>query len=292
VRRGGAAHGVGRAGAGAAGLLAVALVAACSGGHGTVLPTTAAPATTSTLAPTTTVDPTNVQLPGVAGQVTLPPVAVTPGPAALNGTVVDDTGAAVAAATVQLQRVVGSQSASTQVTTAPDGTWSVQGILGGVYRVRAWRAPDLAQPSAKVVFVSATAANPAVALTVDHYTGVTVQAAVAPSPPVAGAPATLLVQVTTAAVGADGVVRQSPQPGAAVALDASGDWSVNGPGTEVTGATGQVTWQATCEAPGPQPVSVSVDGASAVALTLPDCAPAPTTTSTPSSTTTSTTVAR
>jgi hypothetical protein len=248
--------------------------------------TTAAPSTTAAVG--TTVDPAGVQLPAVGGQVTQPPMAVTPGPASLNGTVTDNTGAAVAAATVQLQRIVGAQSASAQVTTAPDGTWSVQGILGGVYRVRAWRTPDLAQPTAKVVFVSGTAANPAVALTVDPYTGTSVQAAVAPNPPGVGAPANLVVAVTTASVGTDGVARQVPEAGAVVAIDASGDWSITGAGTQTAGANGQVAWQATCEAPGPQAVSVSVDGAAAVGLTLPACASPPTTTTAAASTTTST----
>jgi hypothetical protein len=256
-----------------------------------VPPTTTA--ATSTTAPTaTTVDPTGVQLPVVAGQVTAPPIAVTPGPASLNGTVTDNTGAAVAAATVQLERIVGAQSASTEVTTAPDGTWSVQGILGGVYRVRAWRTPDLAQPAARVVFVSGTAANSAVALTVDPYTGVSIQAAVAPNPPGVGAPANLVVEVTTASVADDGVVRQAPEVGAVVAIDASGDWSITGAGTQTAGANGQVVWQAMCEAPGPQPVSVSVDGAGAVGLTLPACAAPPTTTIATTSTTTPTSVPR
>ncbi|HVM67766.1 MAG TPA: hypothetical protein VMU14_23025, partial [Acidimicrobiales bacterium] len=259
----------------AAGLLAAGLVAACSGGRAPVPPPTTTGPTSTTGPAATTVDPASVQLPVVGGQVTEPPIAVTPGPASLNGTVTDTTGAAVAAATVQLQRIVGARSASTQVTSAPDGTWSVQGILGGVYRVRAWRVPDLAQPAATVVFVSATAANPAVVLTVDPYAGTSVQAAVAPNPPPVGTPANLVVEVTTASVGDDGVARQVPEPGAVVAIDASGDWSITGAGTQTTGPNGQVAWEATCEAPGQQAVSVSVDGATAVGLALPACAAPP-----------------
>ncbi len=276
----------------AAGLL-VAGVAACSGGHARVPPTTAAPTTSST--PTTVADVATVQLPTVPGQTTEPTIAISPGTASLGGTVVDDKGAPVGAATVSLQRVVGSRLAAAQVTTGPDGTWGVQGVLGGVYRIRAWRPPDLAQPSATVVFVPATGAPPAVTLTVDHYTGTGVQAAISPDPPMLGAPANLLVQVNSASVGSDGVVRQAPVAGAQVTIDATGDWSVDGAALEVTGANGQVVWQATCEAPGPQPVSVSVNGADPVALTLPNCAAPPTTSTTssvvPSSTTTSTTLA-
>jgi len=268
-------------------LISVASVAACSGGHHAAPPTTSAPSTT---APSTTLaDTATVQLPTVPGQTTLAPLAVSPGPASIGGTVVDDTGAPVGAATVSVQRVVGSRVAAAQVTSAPDGTWGVQGILGGAYRVRAWRAPDLAQPSATVVFVPATGTTPALTLTVDHYTGTSVQAAVSPNPPALGAPADLLVQVNSATVGTDGVVRQAPVAGAEVTIDATGDWSVAGPALEVTGANGQVVWQATCESPGPQPVAVTVNGGGSVGLSLPNCAAPPSTTTTSSSSTTSST---
>jgi hypothetical protein len=267
----------------AAGL--VVAVAACSGGHRAVPPTTtAAPSTTTTS--TTLVDAASVQLPTVPGETTVAPVEVTPGPASVNGSVVDDTGAPVGAAIVNLQRIVGGRSASTQVTSASDGTWSVHGVLGGVYRIRAWRAPDLAQPSAAVVFVSATAATPPVALTLAHYTGTTVQAAVSPNPPLIGAPVSLVVQVTSASVGADGVVRQVPLSGSVVSITASGDWAIDGAGEQVVGASGQAAWQATCETVGPQAVAVSVDGAAPVALNIPACAAPATTTSSPSTTST------
>ena len=275
----------------AAGLVVAAGLVACSGGHGRALPTTTAapaPATTST----TFFDAAAVQLPTVPGQTTEPPVAVTPGPASLNGTVTDDTGAPVDAAIVNLERIVGDRSASTQVTTAADGTWGVQGILGGVYRVRAWRAPDLAQAAATVVFVSATA-TPPVQLLVTHFTGTSVQAAVAPNPPPVGAPASIVVQVTSAAVGADGVVRQAALTGAVVVIGATGNWAIDGAASQVVGPSGQVVWQGTCEAPGPQPVSVSVSGAAAVDLGLPACeAPPTTTTSGAPPSTTSTTAKR
>jgi hypothetical protein len=271
-------------------VLVAVVVAACSGGRRAVPPTTtAAPSTTTT--PTTLVDPASVQLGTVPGETTQPPIAVSPGPASISGTVVDDTGAPVGAATVNLERIVNGRSGTTQVTSAADGSWSVQGILGGVYRIRAWRPPDLAQPSATVVFVAAAAATPVVALTLDHYTGTSVQSAVSPNPPPLGAPTSLVVQVTSAAVGSDGVVRQLPLAGAVVAISASGDWAIDGAESQVVGANGQVAWQATCEAAGAQPVSVSVDGAAAVGLTVPPCAAPPTTTTSSPSTTTSTTTA-
>ena len=36
------------------------------------------------------------------------------------------------------------QVASVDATSQPDGRWTIPGILGGRYRLRAWRAPDMA----------------------------------------------------------------------------------------------------------------------------------------------------
>jgi hypothetical protein len=271
----------------AAGVLAVGVVTSCSGGHRKPRPrpTTTTAAATTTTTSTTALNAAAVVLPTVPGQTTVPPVGVTPGPVSVSGTVVDDTGAPVAAATIALQRLVGNQIGSAQVTTAEDGTWNVQGILGGLYRIRAWRPPDLAQPTGAVVFLSATGANHPVALTVQHFTGTTVQTAVSPASPILGMPADIVVQVTAASVGSDGIIRKVPQAGVLVAINASGQWSVDGTPEQPTSSRGQVSWQATCEALGDQALSVSVAGGAPVALTVPPCSPVPTTTTPTSSTT-------
>jgi Carboxypeptidase regulatory-like domain len=270
----------------AAAVLAVGVVTSCSGGHRKrpPPPTTIAASTTTTA--TTVPDHAAVVLPTVPGRTTVAPVGVTPGPAAVNGTVVDDTGAPVAAATVALQRLVGSQIGTAQVTTAEDGTWNVQGILGGLYRIRAWRPPDLAQPTGVVVFLNATGGNHPIALTVQHFAATTVQTAVSPDPPILGLPADIVVQVTAASVGSDGVIHEAPQVGVLVSLTAGGQWSVGGNPDQATGSNGQVSWQVTCEALGPQALSVSVAGGAPAALTVSPCGPVPTTTTPPSSTTT------
>jgi Carboxypeptidase regulatory-like domain len=268
----------------AAAVLAVGVVTSCSGGHRKrpPPPTTVAASTTTTA--TTVPDVAAVVLPTVPGRTTVAPVGVTPGPAAVNGTVVDDTGAPVAAATVALQRLVGSQIGTAQVTTAEDGTWNVQGILGGLYRIRAWRPPDLAQPTGVVVFLNATGGNHPIALTVQHFAATTVQTAVSPDPPILGLPADIVVQVTAASVGSDGVIHEAPQVGVLVSLTAGGQWSVGGNPDQATGSNGQVSWQMTCEALGPQALSVSVAGGAPAALTVSPCGPVPTTTTPPSST--------
>jgi hypothetical protein len=247
-------------------------------------PTTTAASTTTT--PTTRPDYATVNLPGVAGTPAVPAVAVTPGPVTVSGTVTDDTGAPVAAATVALERIVGYAAGQTQVTSAQDGTWTAQGILGGLYRIRAWRPPDLAQPAATVVFLSPTSPPGPIGLHLDRYAQSGVRAAVSPNPPLLGEPVDLVVQVTSTAVGGDGVVRSSPLAGAAVAISAAGQWAVDGDAQQTTSAAGEVVWEATCEALGAQAVSVTVNQGAPVALTVPACAPLPTTTTASTTTTT------
>jgi hypothetical protein len=273
------------------GVVAVALaVAACTGGHVAPPPTTAPPPATTTIPPTT-VDYTAISLAPIAGSTTIPTIAVTPGQATLGGSVVDDTGAAVPGATVDLQRIVGSSVAESTVSTGSLGNWTAHGIAGGVYRVRAWRAPDLSETVPQVVFLGATQTL-TVNLTVSHFTGLTVQSSVAPDPPIIGQPATIAVLVSGATVGNDGVVRAQGQGGVAVQLFGSGSWAISGDPSGVTSSGGYVTWQATCTALGPQPLQVLVDNNQTFPLSLPDCAPVPTTTTVPpTSSTTSTTVA-
>jgi len=270
-------------------LAAVALAAAtalwsCSGHVRAAPPTTSAASTTTTR--TTRPDFATVNLPGVAGTPAVPAVAVTPGPVTVAGTVTDQTGAPVAAATVSLQRIVGAAAGQTQVTSGQDGTWTAQGILGGLYRIRAWRPPDLAQPTATVVFLSPTSAPGPVGLQLDRYGQTNVRAAVSPNPPLLGEPVDLVVQVTSTTVGGDGVVRSTPLVGAAVAISAAGQWAVDGQPQQTTTAAGEVSWQATCEALGDQALSVTVNQGDPVDLAVPVCAPLPTTTAAPSTTTT------
>jgi hypothetical protein len=261
------------------------VAAACSGSqHPHPTP---APVVVSTTTSTTLVDHSTDSLPPIAGETTVPPVAVTPGSASMTGTVLDDTGAAVPGATVGLQRIVGSQLGQTTVLAGPTGTWVAQGILGGLYRVRAWRPPDLAEPAPQILFLADGAAQ-TLNLTVDHYTGISVAASVAPSPPIIGEAANLAVEVSLATVSSDGFVRSQVQPNVEVNLFGEGQWQIVGSTTQLTSASGVASWQGTCESLGAQALSVLINGTQAFPLNLPACAPVPTTTTTTSTSTTTT----
>ena len=253
-------------------------MAACSGDD--PFEPLADPGPVPDVATTTTValgNPTAV-LPGVPGTTTTTAVALGPGRARLRGRVQGPDGP-VAGATVRLERVVGDTVAARDVLTGPDGGWDVPDILGGRYRVRAWRSPDLGATEAEVLFVAA--GDPVeVSLALARLGAVRVDAAVAPSTPVEGEPANLRVRVAVREVGPDGVARDTPRPGVSVTLSGSGGWSVGGSNPGTTGSDGSVLFRLLCTEAGSPPLALNVAGATDVP-SLPGCeAPSPATTTT------------
>jgi hypothetical protein len=233
--------------------------------------------------------PTN--LPAVAegavpGATTSTVPQIGPGAATLNGTVVGPEGP-VGGATVEADRLVGDQVAATQTTTAADGSWTIGSILGGRFRIRAWQQPSLAVTEPQILFLGDHETH-TMTMQLTAYTGPTVAAAFAPDSPVVGQIDNLVVQVTNPTVGSDGVVRNPPQVGVSVTLTDGPQWQVYNGNPLPTDVNGQVLFQVSCQAAGPDPLSAAVGSGAAVELELPDCAP-PTTTLPPTTTTTTTT---
>ncbi|GAC1518133.1 MAG: hypothetical protein NVS1B12_09520 [Acidimicrobiales bacterium] len=266
-------------------LVVIALVAACT--HGGHAGKPVAPPTPLTTDPQTSLpDRSSDSLGNVSGRTTMV-IALTPGRAALNGTVAVTDGTPVPGAVVHLERIVGDQYASADIAAGADGTWNAPGIIGGLYRVRAWRAPDLAQTNPAILFLGATDTS-TVTLRVDKFTGVQVSSAIAPNPPIIASPANLVVAVNVATVGQDGIVRGQGRAGVTLQLFGEGQWSIEGSLSKVTGSGGTASWRLTCTALGPQPLSVLVNGTDAFPLDLPSCSPVPPTTTTPPPTTATT----
>jgi hypothetical protein len=262
--------------------VAVAAVAiACTARRANPGPPPSVPVDSTTVS---TQDPALIDLGHVAGHTTVT-VVMGPGPAMVNGTVVDPTGQPVAGAVVHVERVVDGNVASTNVSTQPDGTWSVPNVLGGQYRVRGWRAPDLAVTDPAVFFLAQSDTH-SVPLQLVHFGGTQATSALAPSPPIIGEPAQLAVQVTTSSVGDDGVVRSAPIPRATVQLFGTGRWGVKGSTERTADAAGVVAWEITCEDLGPQALSVVVNSADVFPLDMAPCSPVPTTTTTTAASTT------
>ncbi|MGH9054698.1 MAG: carboxypeptidase-like regulatory domain-containing protein [Acidimicrobiales bacterium] len=260
-------------------LVAIALPS-CSAVHGLDFP---APPPTSGAGVTQPTFPGNLASAaegGVAGVTTTTAPPIGPGAATLNGTVFAPSGP-VAGATVRADRLVGDASASTETTTAADGSWAITGILGGRYRVRAWLAPNLAATTPLIFFLGASDTH-TMNIELTSFTGTDVASAVAPSPPTQGEPANLVVQVTNPTVGSDGVVRDTPVVGAGVTLDAGAGWAVSSANPAPTDVAGRVLFQVSCLQDGDDPLSVSVGAGVPVALQVPPCgAPPPPATSSP-----------
>jgi hypothetical protein len=269
-----------------ASLVAVCAAAACSSGDPFSSLPDPKPVVTEPTTSTTEADFTKTPLNGVRGSTTTV-VVIGPGPLTIVGRVEAPDGTVVPDAIVQLERVVGASSAETRVPTAPDGTWNAANVLGGRYRIRAWRSPDLATLRPQIVFLE-SGAQRAVTIKLDALGGVRVDSAIAPDPPLVDEYANLKVRVAERSVSADGVIHDAPVVGTAVSLSGSGEWEVSSPNPSTTGDDGSTIFRMRCLADGPQPLAATLENGQSFALALQACYD-PSKASTTSTSTTSTT---
>jgi len=223
--------------------------------------------TTSTVAPP---DFSGVALAPVEGSTTTSEVVVGPGRSTLAGRV-DGPDGPLQGAVVRLERLVGDAAARLDVTTGPEGLWQAPDILGGRYRVRAWRAPDLAVLEPQILFLE-SGRTAETALVLERFRTLAVDTAIAPDPPFVGARTNLLVRVSSQIVDDDGVVRATPKAGVEVTLATGAGWEAQSPVQADTGTAGAVTFTLVCRAPGAQPLMVTIPS------TTPPPDPAPTVT--------------
>lgn len=247
------------------GALIALLTVACSGDSGD-LPAVPdfTPATTSTSG----VDYSDVPLKPVPGKAPTLSVAFGPGKATLGGTVSSEEGA-IPGATIQVERIVNGAVGLMMIQTAADGTWSLPHVLGGRYRMRAWRAPDAAQTSWTAVFLGASETK-TVQLRVRTVGGLNVSAAIAPDPPQLGELVNLVVQVTVKVVDDKGVVRATPQDDVIVELSTGSGWRVESENPTATDFNGRAIWTLRCRGTGRQQMNITI-GNQTVPLELSSC---------------------
>lgn len=252
--------------AAAAACLAVALVACGGGGYSVpeAKPLPEVPATTAVP------DFSGVVLAGVPGKTTTVPPAIGPGSASLQGLVTGPDGP-VPGAIVHLERIVDAGIAVADVTSGPDGVWKAENILGGRYRLRAYRPLDLALVKPAVFFLSGTEKR-TFDINLQRFTGLVAIASMAPNPPRVGEPANLVVRVAQQSVDNAGIVRAVGVTGADAELVGSGQWRVESPNPTLTDGAGDASWQVRCRSGGEQPLAVTVNGLETLALRLPPCA--------------------
>lgn len=231
-------------------------LAACTSGD----PFEALPVPNRPPASTTSSEPPpdfrGVALAPVEGATTTSEVVVGPGPSRLAGRV-DGPDGPVEGAVVHLERLVDDAGASLDVTTGPDGTWQVPDVLGGRYRIRAWRTPDLAMLEPQILFLEA-GRTADIALGVERFQASVVDTAIAPDPPSVGSATNVLVRLSSQIVDDDGMVRASPRPSVVVTLGVGAGWVASSPVQAATDAAGAATFTLVCRSPGVQPLMVTV----------------------------------
>jgi hypothetical protein len=231
------------------------------------------PTTTTTGYP----DFSDAELRGVAGTTTTS-VPMQPGEATLTGIVTAPDGF-VPGAQVLVERLVGGGVGSMTLVTGADGKWALPGVLGGRYRVRAWRAPDLAVTGPYALYIEAkqTVDLP---VRVESYRGLVAVPSINPDPPVVHEAANLVVQIATRRVDEQGIVIADPVPDVRLELYGGSAWQMQSSNPTTADNEGRGRWQVACAEAGHQPLSVVVSGDQPIALALPDCALTPPTTST------------
>ncbi|WP_208026817.1 carboxypeptidase-like regulatory domain-containing protein [Rhabdothermincola sediminis] len=271
--------------------VAIAAASACSGGAGEATTTTTS--TALVLAPPPSdVTPVSVPdgfvVPDTRTAVLLPVKGKRPGSPApqlfggtarLGGTVSGPDGP-VGGATVRVERVVGDRVASTDVTTADDGTFAVSGLLGGHFRVRAWLRPSLASTQAAATFLAAAGGRADLQIRLSRFDGRQLQAVLDSAEPRVGETVTLRALYTEQSVDENGIVTGEGIPGTQVRVELDGGFRLDGDATTTTGRDGIATWRLVCTREGQHAATVSTQDLS-TRVTLPGCGPRAPTTTTP-----------
>lgn len=210
-----------------------------------------------------------------------PAVALTGGTASLSGTVVGPSGA-VPNATVRVERLVGDQVGTVDLTTNANGAFALPSALGGRYRVRAWQAPVLAQLGSEVTFV-AEGESRSFALELSAPSGRNVDVDWSGSGWLLGGTPSVSVVVTEPYVNDSGQVDLRGSAGLSTTLSTGG--ALAGGGSGATDGGGSASFAVRCASVGATTATLNV-GTYSRTLDLPACAPPPTTTTTTAPTTT------
>jgi hypothetical protein len=264
--------------------LLLPLLAACSKDEGKALPKPVPGETTTTTAP---IDLTHVSLEPIAvsGKETTTTRPLGGGKAVILGKVVDADGNPVPQALVRATYYGDVNKPEViEALSVDDGTYRFDQVLGGRWRIRAFKAPELATLEDNVFFLGYTEQR-VVDLKVKAATDIVVTSSMAPNPPFIGSPVELAVLVLSQSVDQDGIVHRSPVGGAAVTLDIQGKWSLAGDATQATDYNGRTAWVLTCTEVGAQPISATVAGRD-WPLNVPACHDPQETTTTTTTTTT------
>ena len=240
-------------------VLLLPLLAACSKDEGKALPAPRPEESTTTTEP---VDFTQVSLAPLAveGKPTSTTRPLGGGKASLFGKVLDSFDNPVPGAFVRAVYYGDPNKPEViEALSREDGTYRFDQVLGGRWRVRAWKTPEFATLDDATFFLGYTE-NRQLDLKVKGATDFVVTSSLAPNPPFTGSAVELAILVLTQTVDGEGVVDRSPVGGAAVTINPGGKWFLGTEATRATDVNGRAAWNLICMEPGPQPVTVVVGG--------------------------------
>jgi len=228
-------------------VLLLLVATACSSSNSrppTTVPTTIEDTLPATSAPPTTFTTT----PGRPRTTLTEPVDMLGGAARISGNVIGAQGNVVGA-TVRVERLVNDQ-VSTMDLNAFNGAYSLGGIRGGAYRVRAWKQPDLLLLEPAVFFLAADEQK-TLDLKVDRVADVNVRTTLDPSSPPAQDPFSVTVFLYAGAVSGHGELQAIPRANTPVQLVVGQGLGLSGNGQAVTDSNGRARFQVRCLAAGP-----------------------------------------
>lgn len=258
----------------------VAMVAAgCSGGPPAAQPAPTAPVTTTTTIPPTTVPaPATTAAPTTTSTTVRPTTTLTtllamgPGEASIVGTVLGPSGP-VDGAIVRVERLVGRSVVSQDVSTSGGGSWGLPLILGGSYRVRAFRPPDFGSSPTQTFFLAANERK-VVDLRMPAATGERILATVSPNPPRVDQAATITIQVGAGRVDDQGRPALTPLPGVPLSLAPGPGIVLETAPQAVTDGNGSAVWRFRCQVEGANTFPLTV-GTGVTQVVIPPCSGAP-----------------
>ncbi len=235
-------------------------------------------------------DTRSVPVPTVAAATSTTGLPMQGGKSSIDGVVVAPDGGPVAGAVVRLERFVGDDVVTVDVATNGAGNFAVSQLLGGRYRVRAWKAPTMAQLGSDVTFISDGEAR-SFRLQLHAPTDIDISASVSSSAVIVGQQTTASMRILVPVVNGNGQVDRGGRANDLVV--ATGGGVLGGPSGPTTDNP---------EGPPCVPFSCSRIGAGTITMQTPyyrqvldiNCLPVPTTTTTtttlPGATTTTATV--
>ncbi len=230
-----------------------------------IVPTTfALAATSSSVKP---VDLSKNSLGAVGAGIPTTSIGFGPGNASITGIVRGPEGP-VPGAIVQIERLLDGQSVTMRVVADASGRYTLQKVLLGRIRVRAWKAPDLALATEKALF---TKGAQTFDILMDSYKRSDLQWAVAPSPLVVGRAATVIVQLSERLVNDLGRVIVQPVTGVGVSLLQQGVVQVASLEERISDEKGRVSFRLACNEPGPSTIIARLAIGGEASLDLPAC---------------------